>query len=475
MVGVFFGIRPDRVLVPTILFQLGLIAMGPASQQILTTYPWSTCDPAAAKLLFTDVASNLIANIRGPSYDIRLMSGITSNYLVEYGFYAAAYNSSVSINLQCPDKSANCTFNDIPILHATVECQPASFQNVSIISERNLNATTLLTDYYNLSDPNANIYTPKFFYAGSMLGRTYYDIANRTASEAAAPTGPPDPATLRPYVGDQTFVVLSDKGIAWPSVYVAEKDIVVEECTLESHVNQTTFAILGTDWQFTTHSSEAVTMDYDLLANSSYWAAQPSGSDISMLNAYGMQISLLYYLIEGISPGGMNDLAGQWSAHADKDDTNTIHNFLNDLLYHADLLVTLGRPASMTPAAGNACYEFPTSFHLKASAYYPVSLVMMIPMVWWVITWLLSLQKMGGVSRGNSQVALLVTGFTSAVRRRFKGFSHADQNTLFKQAKKVDIAFGETQSDGIRRGHVAFGVPGELNPIRARRRSLPRI
>lgn len=34
----------------------------------------------------------------------------------------------------------------------------------------------------------------------------------------------------------------------------------------------------------------------------------------------------------------------------------------------------------------------------------------------WIVVWILSLYHTNGVSRGNSQIALLVTGLTAAVR-----------------------------------------------------------
>lgn len=446
--------------------------MGPASQQILTAEPGSVCYPDDAMMRYTNVSQENISQLDLPNYDIRSMAGVTVSYLVSLGYNLAVQNWTVPTYFNCPVEAANCTFSDIEIVHNEANCQPGDYNTTMFVDPDAPDTTTTAAGKFNRLIDSIYYESPRLplmFYDGSMLHRTSYDIYNYTGGQTNMTY---DPANLQ-YVGNQTFVVLKSKGTV-DVRRLQSDDIEVSVCTLSSYLNRTHFTISGRDWWETVSETIPINIDYNKLINTSYWVSGSSTrEDLVMLNAYAIQMTLARTLVTMPTSQLQDNIISKWVTNNGR--TGSLQYLLSDLFKKADQTLMLGRPEALAPVSGTACYQIPMSYHLNPAAYYTLCLVLLIPLAWWVFVWVLALRRADGVSRGNSQVALLVTGLTKAARKRFKGYSHADQAAIFKRANKVDIVFGETQSRSHRRGHVAFGLPDELAPIRQRRRSLPRV
>lgn len=465
----------DTIIIPTLIFQLGLILLGPMSQEILkTSDDISYCVLGDANMTFTNITSYDMSSLSATTstYDMRLNYGLKSENLLFLAFDTTASNTSSTANYRCPNNALNCTFDNVKFLHTKLECEPASFETASIVDAKTGNPTTL-PDYYHYNDADPSSYPalPMVFYDGTMHGRTYYDVFQASVPRIANDSIIPD---IRARVGDQTFVRLSYQGRA-DNATAKSDQIQVDRCTIRTYRNNTVFAVLNRrETRPIVQSSDPVQIDYDLLSNRTYWQPLSYGQYLSvdsmtMLNAYSYQLSIIAILTNMNEHALRNRIAHGWAeANADR---NTIDNFFADMLHKSDLSLVITNPAWYLAFPGWACYSNGTMFELDAGAYYSISLVCLIPLLWWITMWIIALYQTNGISRGNSQIALLVTGLTAAAREKFKGMSHAGQNTLFRYANQVDIKFGETKRADGRPGHIAFGLQEELHPIRARRRS----
>ncbi|ORY99973.1 hypothetical protein BCR43DRAFT_521167 [Syncephalastrum racemosum] len=465
---VLTAIRPDRVLLPLIILQLGLIAMGPASQEVLTVAPYTWCTNAT-DVIFTDLRTD---DVSMGFEDIRSFRGLQANYLLQFAFELASRNFVPPMNMNCPDDSESCSYYDIPLIVTVPNCVEASFDTVEIISGQDRNLIVPYTTYINYTETLSYqlAAAPAAYYAPSMLHRTGYDANNFTYANASAVPNPSD------YAGDQQFVFITRDNKAAGTTSLRSADAKVYNCTLQSYFNMTYIQNNATSMLQAQVSSRPIEMDYAKLADPSYWKGNVSEEDRIMRNAYAMQVSFINYLVLSDQSTFRNDIAGTWSIYVGpkSPDTNTAIDLLDSLLTYMAIMVVHSRPESRRQVKGEACYRLPEVYQLDPRRYYPVCLVLLIPMVWWVAVYCLSLKRLG-VSRGHSQVALLVTGFTTALKKRFKGYSHADSNRIFEKAKTVDVVFGESKSRHGRRGHAAFGEPNELQRIPGRRPSLPRI
>ncbi|KAI7852971.1 hypothetical protein BDC45DRAFT_536812 [Circinella umbellata] len=478
IIRIVTGIRPDSIIIPAILLQLGLIAIGPSSQQVLSAHALSYCDNSV-QFRFTDVTNEMFASWKQSDKDIRSLSGITANYLVEMAIDGVGQEYNFPLNTNCPPDAKNCTIVGMPTLINKVECTPGIFNQTTIISEQDRSVMTV-QQYYNFTDGfdyMTRPRTPRFFYAGSMQHRTGYDISNFSLPEEskAISTEPitPDNTTTAStaYAGDQVFVIVSSNGTANVNTIEYADEIVVHECKLVPYLNRTDFAIMGHDAELTYHDSTPIEMNYELLSDKSHWNRSDNEDDYSsedkiILNAYAIQVAALNYIITQDQSEFNDRNTASWAIRKDRDGKNTIEYFIYILILRISQAVTLGRPVSLSPVDGVACFDLPTRYHLDPASYYTFCLCLLIPVFWWVLAWVIALYRAGGVSRGNSQVLLLVTGFTAALRKQFKGLSHADANTIFTRAKKANVKFGELTTEHARkRGHVSFGTPEQISSL----------
>ncbi|KAI8137686.1 hypothetical protein BJV82DRAFT_674489 [Fennellomyces sp. T-0311] len=466
IIRVLTSIHLDKVLIPTVLFQFGLIAMGPASQQILSTADIIQCVKGEAGIWYTNFSSSDISTLSsttGPGS----VKGLKQDSLVRYAFEQAALGFQVQPYYECKMGSLNCTYTDLSGIHTTVACQNGTLD--SQIIDLNTNNVSTLNHYYGYDKPNPitspSPSVPGIFYSGSMVGRTYFDLNNYTAPLLSPKNG--SDASIRKLFGDQSFVmVLTDEGTL-NSYLPMDKKPQILECTLQSTVNSSMLIIDQSNVKrLQQYSSTPLIIDYDTLSNATYWKENYLDANFTMLNAYAMQLSILKTLIAD-GQDGFQEIVENWLIYGHLSG-KTPDNFFVDTLHNVDLTAMYGLPANpIFGEQGTRCFIQGNTYQLSPAAYYCLALSLLLPLIWWTIIWIISLHQSNGVSRGNSQVALMVTGLTAAARQDFKGLSHSGQREIFAKAKEVNVVFGETRSSG----HIAFGTPEEMKPVRTKRYS----
>ncbi|CDH51932.1 predicted protein [Lichtheimia corymbifera JMRC:FSU:9682] len=458
MIRVITGISIDRVLLPTIFLQLGLIAMGPASQQILTAYNTTICttEHSDTWLRHTNYHTEDIANWNAEPYDMRGLLGTDVDYFFKYQFDAGAYGWGTLQDLGCPYAATNCTYNNIQVPYLQLNCVPGNFNTTTIVSDLDLSIQTLW-NHYNKTQGYGDGYIsisrlPNFFYASSMQNRTRYHAYNYTASEPLTAS-----TDQSPYVGKPAFVaVLFNPGI----IYNGGSDpsrVVVQECTFDTYMNRSNYHIMARASAVDRLSHELFEIDYSKFGNTSNWInGDYSEEDRLALNMYAMQLGVL----DMLATARMDYQSMPFTDYSE---------YMNTFLSDVAMTISFARPGSQSITQGDVCLDYERSYHLNPAAYYTVSLMLLVPLFWWIATLVVSL-RLSGVARGNSQMALLVTGFTAAVREQFKGFSHTDQNVLFSRSRQVHVVFGEIPSQDGRRGHAAFGLKDQvIAPIKRRK------
>ncbi|KAI9266613.1 hypothetical protein BDA99DRAFT_570985 [Phascolomyces articulosus] len=467
---VIASLRLDYIIVPAILFQFGLIAIGPASQVVLTTYTgdYYCLDPTEqfnGGLNHVKLTEDDLSTLKYP-FDQRLNYGVKEQYVAVFGFDTAPYNASIPINYSYDIRSISLDFPNVTMFLTDMECKNGTFGETQVIDPTTRNAVTM-ADFYGTSQP---MVAPRVFYAGSMFNRTYYDIARQSVPSMIDPNGRPE---VRAFVGDQTFVFMSYQGQATKKTVERTEDIVVRECTLRTYQSNNTIRTgLGSNYFVDYGYKELINMDYDLLINASFWNDDyASGTPRLMLNAYSYQLTLMTVMTVLKQDAFQDRLANMWANN--NPNRNTMENFLRDAFNQTDLAMSLVRP-ERGPAStfANGCYPRDSVYQLNPVSYYIISLICIVPLLWWVLMWIISLYQTNGISRGNSQIALLVTGFTKSAAEQFKGYSYASQRILFQKASTVDVSFGEVKRMDNRAGHIAFGLENELHPLRARRRPM---
>lgn len=456
------------VIIPAILLQLGLMAVGPASQEILTHADVETCDNGTG-IYYTNLTGFDLTNM-DLSGDIGSLTGLKQDYLVRTAFAQSALGFMTQPFYECKVGSLNCTFDDLQFFSTTFDCKNGSL-DTQIVNIHTNNVTTV-GDYYGFNKKDSIfgpiVDVPSTFYAGSMHGRTFYDLNNRTETSVRNRTYNP---ALRQLFGDQTMVfVLNEEG-NFGTYLATNATPQVKECTLHSNYNVSSLVHQDEHIRFYKQETRSLNLDYDLLSNNTYWATIGIMSDYLMLNAYAMQLTAMRYLCDQKS---FRDITDDWFFYSQNpNDTHPVETFLSESLRNADLSLTFSLPINpIFSMKGQRCYISGNVYMINPAAYYVVTLSLLVPLLWWATVWLISLHHTNGVSRGNSQIALLVTGLTQSIQQQFQGMSHAGHDVLFRKAEQVQVVFGETGTADAqgRIGHVAFGTPDEIVPIRRSRR-----
>ncbi|KAG2222133.1 hypothetical protein INT45_007569 [Circinella minor] len=497
IVRILKWIKLDLILIPAILFQIGLVAMGPASQQILTTADLAICDRNNAGVWYTNLSSTDMTTLSSTN-GVSSMKGLKQDYLVRYALQQASLGFQVQPYYNCPLDSINCTFTGIQGFHSTVTCNPGSLNTTTIVDLKTDDVTTL-SHYFGYDRANSIfspfLSVPAIFYDGSMKGRTYYDFNNYTKSFGSSiKNNRTYDAEMRKMFGDQKFVlVLTDDG-GLDGYMASEKIPQVLECMLHSAVNTSTLLIQSVTKRHQLMSQIPIEFDYDLLSNSTYWSTHYIGSNFTMLNAYGLQFSIMKNLIvaNGMSQqdmdsyngysNGFQEIVENWKMLGYSPtnlNSSTVDSFFFDMMQNIDFSAVYGIPDSMFGMKGTHCFYTGNFYQLNPAAFYSLSFSLLIPLGWWAFLWIVSLYKSSWISRGNSQVALLVAGISPTIREHFKGLSHANQRSLLKQAANTKVVLGEekipTETGGRHlqpTNHLTFGAPSEINYIQTRRRSF---
>lgn len=458
------SLRFDMVIIPAILLQLGLMAVGPASQEILTHANIETCDNQTG-IYYTNVTGADLANL-GSAGDVGTLTGLKQDYLVRTAFSQSALGFMAQPFYECKVGSLNCTFDDIKLFSTTFECKNGSL-NTEIVNVAT-NKVTTVSEYFGFNRTDSifgpMVDVPSTFYAGSMQGRTYFDLYNRTDNTSSISTYDP---SLRQLFGDQTMVFVLNENATFGTYIESNAIPQVRECTFRSNYNVSSLVHKADKIKFYKSETRPLNLDYDLLSNNTYWSSE-LWPDRLPLNSYALQLTVMRFLCDQKS---FSRIVSDWYLYSQNpNDTNPLESFLRQSLQNVDLSLTFSLPYSpIFSMEGQRCYVSDNVYMINPAAYYAVTLSLLIPLLWWATVWLISLHHTNGVSRGNSQIALLVTGLTHSIRQQFQGMSHAGHDQLFNKAREVQVVFGETRTadaavDG-RIGHVAFGAEGEIDPI----------
>lgn len=218
-----------------------------------------------------------------------------------------------------------------------------------------------------------------------------------------------------------------------------------------------------------------ITLDFDNVIGNNV-ALNALGTNFTndvMVNAYIMQQALLKELIEP-PYYTMYDYMKTWRLKfgLNKDPTNPFEGFMKDALPQFDYAFVQApyisenyEAITNVPTEGVAYYNMKAQYFVRKGASYTLCLYLFLPILWWIIVWLISIKNTGGVALGNSQIALLATGMTPLAEYNLRGFSNLDEKNAFKRAKKIRIRLGTfTDSQNNR---IAFGMEGEedLRPL----------
>ncbi|KAI8145785.1 hypothetical protein BJV82DRAFT_24900 [Fennellomyces sp. T-0311] len=447
----------DLVLITTIIFYLGMVIIGPAAQGIIHTRTYDICEEGNSTEVYpADISSEDLSTYDQSTKDPRSIKGVDDYTIVQYGFRQFLNLRPLQIMSPCPKSTINCTYVNITLPRITTDCTMGSIDTTRILDIYHSNLTNT-RDYFTNYSPSI----PAYFYSGSMVNRTYYDLNNLTLPYVLADK-PPFNAEARRMIGDQKFVAVSSgntMGRDWNSNF---DKLQVRECTLRSTYDRTQLVDTQGEINITVLSSESVDMDYDNIIGNNVFLSQYGGDNKKtnvMLNSYALQISFMRSLIIN-EQNVMLSMAG-WS----------FDNVLQGLGTQVGYTYSITGPKQMflgLPARVTICRRTDVLFALDKGSYLPLALCLVIPLIWWVTQWVLSLYKVNGVSRGHSQVSLLVSGLTPAAHEKMRGTIHEDQYATMAAASKINVKFGERISDG----HPTFGLAEEVNPIGIRRMSF---
>ncbi|KAG0184593.1 hypothetical protein DFQ28_010880 [Apophysomyces sp. BC1034] len=501
--------RADFILISGSLLQLALLAMNPAGQQVLSSTIGG--EEMGALVSGTALYKNhpAYSDMTGVSvtYDLSEIKGHIQAYLVQAALEQTSLGYSLSaLKIICPYPAVRCEYDDIPVYHIGIDCQPASLQT-KVLDSTNGNLTTV-NDLlgFNSTKPSflqpifptgaeARHFLPQFYYAESMVGRTHWDLAKIPISEGHGEYNP----NARNLIGDQTFVMAAINGTTKVGRAKNDSSTTIFQCTLRSYLNATKVSFSPSNLDIKAMKSDPVTIDYELLSNNSKLEALAGGKDrlgddgVSILhfgnftqtNAYGLQLSVMKALTSLTAEIGA--AATMWSIGSSPDlgpvGQSSIFDFLGHWMKQTGINSAFSAPhpsmLQSLPATGQnfntglGYIVLPLLYNIEPAQYLGVVLSFLVPLVWWVSIWIISLYQTNGLSRGNSQIALLATGFTEAARKEFGEYSHASQGSLFSRADKIDVCFGETPSVDGKPGQVAFGLKQEgISMLRHRRGSV---
>ncbi|CDH57163.1 predicted protein [Lichtheimia corymbifera JMRC:FSU:9682] len=472
VIRVLLSIRMDTILIPAVIFQIGLIALGPAAQEILADYNETvTCyvEPPLRTFQVKDFHRERWYLIPVPRR-IAQLKGIKLDYIPQIGFGSASSNTSRGfLTYRYGIGSINVTWHDMPTMRTDIDCVTDSYANARIIDDQTLNVSTL-RDYLGADQP---IDVPRIFYAESMYNRTHYDRERLVFDVLDTPNYHPED---RPLVGEQTVVIVTKGGQAISSTLNnPEEEATVEQCTLRSYVSNSTMTESGTftaEIHPTWENKQLIEINYDDLLNATYMGPRHFAEDKRVMdNAYAYQLSLIATMTDRNNTKFHQEAADRWALAVPDNVENAFTNYIRDGFYRSDLLMTFYAPDEQIPSRillGEACFADDITYDLNQSAYLGLSLASIFPLSWWIVLWIISLYQTNGISRGNSQIALMATGLTHSVSHQFKGFSHTGQAQLFNRASKVKAWFGEIRRSDGRRGHVAFSLEDEIQPLRVR-------
>jgi hypothetical protein len=235
----------DYVLVPALLFQVGLLAMSPLSQELLglRNETISIDDSTGLDMIvystnnmfYTDYSK--YASSTGMPPKIRGIEPM--GFITTVAFDTAVSNYSSSPIFWCPEH-ASCTYNNISQITTKMTCENITEGDIVHPVTGNLTSINVILNKDNIY----NHYFPLAFYSGEMVNRTYEKLGNFTnpkmpgfgnltwnfASEEYDPQ-------YRPYVGDQVFVIAASKNNTVTKAILDIAELYYQKCWFNSSLD----------------------------------------------------------------------------------------------------------------------------------------------------------------------------------------------------------------------------------------------
>lgn len=186
-----------------------------------------------------------------------------------------------------------------------------------------------------------------------------------------------------------------------------------------------------------------------------------------MVNAYLMQQSLLAELIAP-KYSTMYEYLRAYELNFKNISKATIFEaFLNDAARTFDYAYFqspyVGNQASLFEKRhdGIAIFANQPIYIVDKASCFILCFSLFLPILWWLAVWIMSMSKMNGVGRGNSQVALLAMSLTSEAEQALRGLSLLDGDDAFRQAHNVHVRLGVVRDYENER--LACGLKDEKN------------
>lgn len=490
------------VIVATI-FYLGLIAVAPSAQHLLQQKPVEnnmTCRPLEPGRPEIHIRATNISLDSRDGFGVS-NEGVTT-YL-RYSFNPLTVNGTLDQGVAvpfgikdflrgtqfpafyppCPSDIDLCVFPNFHIAHTTLDCQSGSL-DTEIINVHT-DARMPLREYYGLA-PDAdhlNVRTPSFYFAGNMFNRTLYNLGNVSASDLSLELTPvPFNQTIRDRIGEQTFVMVTYQDTIQnleAEGGFSVNDLHVHQCTLHTAANVTTINVSSHDqsYFFDVHETRPINIDFDRLGNISVWSLEENDMQgHSHTVAYAYQMDIMRALIMD-NEGLWDPKRGYQRAMADQ--FSNIHEFLAGALNHTDVVFSMTFGASSSSTRETAvCNTIKTVlFNIDPVSYIVFSLMLITPLVWWAILWIISMYKMNGASLGASQILLAWSRLVPVLRSSLpSNILQADQYAIAKSAGDLTVRFGQVNEDHTsdQLEPAAFGPEAYVQPLhqRMRRKSV---
>jgi hypothetical protein len=243
------------------VFHLGLLVMGPASQEILVPIVTNTTTTGVG-VRFYYFPANYTDNDRNGLQTSGMapkLNGLATNgYIATSSFVQAATNVNPQPIFTCPSDANYCEFKNITYISTSMTCENITENDTAIVNRDKLaRYNVVLKEFFTYDNITFGHRTfPKFLYSSEMLNRTYYDLANYTAplnalniTEVFTSKTEYEPQ-YRPYVGEQIFVMAYNKENMYARDALNYTELAFKKCYFNSTLNTVSF-VDDTPYQFT--------------------------------------------------------------------------------------------------------------------------------------------------------------------------------------------------------------------------------
>ncbi|KAG0813004.1 hypothetical protein G6F29_006621 [Rhizopus arrhizus] len=467
----------DCILIPAFILNLGLIVVGPVSQEILVpiTISHNYTSSVAANTQFNspyfiDDRTPIMSQPMPPA-----LNGLTfESYLVPQSFSAVATNMTLSIPYTCPSGADHCIYKNVSFISTSLECSPTTAQE-PIVNQSDYKELTTPERYFSVFNNSNWVKLPMFFFAGEMLNRTYSDLKNYTPPLIPGFGRTPkayifsdyDPQ-YRPYVGNQTFVAAYSNVRYTTSSENDTLKISFSKCTFRSNLNTTDWITKnGTLFKYGYERSIPITLDFDKVLgnNTAIYETSTNTDYISqknavMINAYIMQQTILNELI---LPKYRPLIAHLKTWRAPYPAVEGLFQFLKEGIHRFDMdfatIPYVSEHYSRYKTEGLVTTTDRPIYSVKEANSHTLFALLFLPFIWWLTVWILSIKKTNGIMRGSSQIALMTMGLTPLASKTLGGFPNMNSGTVLEKAKKIRVK-AEHFVDGQSR-RVVVGLEDE--------------